>query len=49
MSIDKIEKGNTLTQSKDLVSKNIEKIKELFPEIIADGKINFETLKQVLG
>ena len=36
-------------QSKDVVSENISKIKEIFPEVIADGKIDFEMLKSILG
>jgi adenine-specific DNA-methyltransferase len=36
-------------QSKDLVKENIEKLKQLFPEIVTDGKIDFETLKEELG
>jgi adenine-specific DNA-methyltransferase len=33
----------------DLVADNVEKMRELFPEIFADGQIDFEALKQVLG
>ena len=36
-------------QSKDVVSENISKIKEIFPGVIADGKIDFEILKSILG
>ncbi len=36
-------------QSKDLVKENIGKLKQLFPEIVTDGKIDFETLKEELG
>jgi len=35
--------------SKDLVAKNVEKLKKLFPEIVTDGKIDFETLEELLG
>lgn len=49
MSIDKIKKGDSLSQSKDLVNDNIEKLKKLFPEILTEGKINFDTLKDILG
>ena len=41
MSVDKIETGDTLTKSKDLVEENIEKLKSLFPEIATEGKIDF--------
>jgi len=36
-------------QSKDLVKDNVEKLKQLFPEIVTDGKVDFETLKEELG
>ncbi|WP_075341189.1 site-specific DNA-methyltransferase [Tenacibaculum agarivorans] len=49
MSIEKIEQGDTLTQSKDLVADNIEKLKQLFPEIVTEGKIDFKVLQDVLG
>ncbi|AZJ36391.1 site-specific DNA-methyltransferase [Tenacibaculum singaporense] len=49
MSIDKIQQGDSLTQSKDLVADNIEKLKQLFPEIVTEGKIDFKVLQDVLG
>lgn len=42
--MDKLD-GKTL----DLVGDNIAKLKELFPEAFAEGKINFDALKAVLG
>lgn len=36
-------------ESNDLVKDNIEKLKEIFPDIVKDGKIDFDTLKLVLG
>jgi adenine-specific DNA-methyltransferase len=36
-------------ESKDLVAENIEKLKQLFPEIVTEGKVDFETLQEVLG
>lgn len=36
-------------ESKDLVAENVEKLKQLFPEIVTDGKVDFETLQEVLG
>lgn len=39
----------TQGQSKDLVKENVEKLKKLFPEIVTDGKVDFETLKEELG
>ncbi|MBK1718112.1 site-specific DNA-methyltransferase [Thiocystis violacea] len=35
--------------SPDLVADNIERLRELFPEIFADGRIDFDALKQALG
>lgn len=36
-------------QSKDLVAENIEKLKELFPQIVVEDKVNFDQLKNLLG
>jgi adenine-specific DNA-methyltransferase len=36
-------------KSKDLVEKNIERLKELFPEIVTENKIDFEKLQILLG
>lgn len=36
-------------KSSDIVSDNISKLKELFPEIMAEDKIDFDTLKKLLG
>lgn len=33
----------------DLIKNNIEKLKELFPNIVTDGKIDFDVLKTMLG
>jgi adenine-specific DNA-methyltransferase len=43
----KIEKVDM--KSKDIKSEQVEKLKMIFPEIVADGKINFEQLKATLG
>ena len=37
------------SQSLDLEKYSIEKIKELFPEVITEGKIDFERLRHILG
>ena len=47
--MEKIEKGDELAQSKDIINDNIEKLKELFPEIVSEGKIDFKVLQDVLG
>ena len=36
-------------QSADIVSENIDQLKTIFPEAVTEGKIDFETLKQLLG
>lgn len=36
-------------KSMDVVARNIEKMKALFPEVFTEGKIDFEILKEVLG
>ena len=43
-------KESVLTgESKDIVLDNISKLKKIFPGVIADGKIDFEMLKSILG
>lgn len=37
------------TQSKDLTTENIEQLKKLFPNIVEEGKVNFDVLRQLLG
>ena len=36
-------------QSKDIVSDNISKLNEIFPEVITEDKIDFEKLQSILG
>lgn len=36
-------------KSLDIVSENIQNLKELFPEVFSEGKINFEKLQEELG
>ena len=36
-------------KSLDIVSENVEKLKELFPEVFSEGKIDFEKLENELG
>lgn len=35
--------------SKDLIEENTERLKELFPSAVTEGKIDFEVLKNLLG
>lgn len=37
------------THTPDVVAENLERLKELFPEAFAEGRIDFEVLKQLLG
>jgi adenine-specific DNA-methyltransferase len=36
-------------QSMDIVDSNIQQLKELFPDVFSEGKINFDRLQEVLG
>ena len=36
-------------ESLDIISQNIEKMKELFPEIISEDKLDFKKLELILG
>ena len=36
-------------QSKDILAENVARLKELFPEAFAEGRIDFEALKNLLG
>ena len=35
--------------SKDILKENIQGLKKIFPEIVTEGKIDFEKLKETLG
>ena len=49
MSIEKITSDDQVSRSKDLIQENIDQLKQLFPEIVSEGKIDFKSLQQVLG
>ena len=49
MSIEQVKKGDELTQSLDIVNDNIAQLKQLFPEVLTDGKIDFKALQDILG
>ena len=36
-------------ESADIVSENIERLRELFPDAFAEGRVNFDILRQLLG
>lgn len=46
--MEKIEKDNPLSQSADIVKQNIDVLKQLFPTIVKEGKINIDELKALL-
>jgi len=37
------------SESLDLIKENIEKLKEIFPDVFTEDKINFEKLRENLG
>lgn len=47
--MEKINHTDPLAKSEDLVAQNIEQLKALFPEITAEGKIDFKVLRYILG
>src|SRR6478609_4110565 len=49
MSVEQIIEGDELTLTLDLVNENIAKLKELFPEVVTEGKIDFKVLQDILG
>lgn len=44
-----IDKNSSDSKSMDIVADNISKLKELFPEVFTEGKVDFDALKEVLG
>lgn len=44
-----IDKNSSDSKSMDIVADNISKLRELFPEAFTEGKVDFDTLKEVLG
>ena len=47
--MDKIAPDSPQTQSANIVGENVEKLKALFPEAFAEGKVDFDVLRQLLG
>jgi adenine-specific DNA-methyltransferase len=47
MSMDKVTLQDG--QSADIISENLEKLKELFPDAFTEGGVNFDVLRQLLG
>lgn len=47
--MNKIEANDTLAQSADIVADNLSQLQSLFPEAFAEGKVQFDVLRQLLG
>ncbi len=47
--INKINPQDPEAKSADLIADNIQKLKQLFPEVVAEGKIDFTVLQDILG
>jgi adenine-specific DNA-methyltransferase len=47
--MERLNVNDSETKSADILAENIEKLKTLFPEVFTEEKIEFETLKQLLG
>src|ERR1700709_1094695 len=45
----KIDGANPIAHSADLVADNVAQLKALFPEAVTEDRVDFETLKQLLG
>ena len=45
----KIEIIDQISKSDDPIIRNIEKIKDLFPQVVSEGKIDFHHLSELLG
>lgn len=44
-----IERTSTEAKSADLITQNIEVLKNLFPEAVTEGKVDITVLKELLG
>jgi len=49
MGIEKIKTGDAESMSEDILQSNIKKLKELFPELVTENKIDFDAFKAVFG
>jgi adenine-specific DNA-methyltransferase len=47
--MEKITKENPLSQSKNIISENLEQLKVIFPQIFKEGKIDKDELLSILG
>ncbi|MFE7611751.1 site-specific DNA-methyltransferase [Streptomyces celluloflavus] len=44
-----VEPGDPETHSKDLVAENLEQLRKIFPSAFAEGKVDFDALRELLG
>lgn len=49
MTIEKLTAGDPDTQSADIVSDHLDRLRELFPEAFTEGRVDFDVLRQLLG
>ena len=47
--MEKITENHPLSGSQDILADNIHKLKEIFPEVFSEGRVNFEKLQVLLG
>ena len=47
--MNKIEANDPAAQSADIVAGNLSQLQSMFPEAFAEGKVHFDTLRQLLG
>ncbi|WP_154859420.1 site-specific DNA-methyltransferase [Cyclobacterium xiamenense] len=47
--MEKITKDHSLSGSQDILAENIQKLKEIFPEVFSEGRVDFEKLQLLLG
>jgi adenine-specific DNA-methyltransferase len=47
--MDKITADDPTTRSANLIDENIHRLKEIYPEVFTEGKIDFDALRQLLG
>ena len=48
-TVERIEAGDELSESADIVEDNLEALRKLFPEAFSEDSIDFEVLRQLLG
>jgi len=49
MTIEKLTAGDPDTQSADIVSDHLDRLRKLFPEAFTEGRVDFDVLRQLLG